>query len=70
MSIRQTADFKKKKKEVINAYPTYSWEYKVNHMTISQILAIWNSLQCRKKKERDLSYKQISLFELYPEVMK
>ena len=71
MGVYDNEDYRRMKNEVKDAYPTFSWAWKVDHMKPSQVIAIWNNL-CNKKAakpKRDRSNKQMSLFDLYPEVM-
>lgn len=61
-------DFRQKKRDVIAAYPSESWKWRVDHMKKGQILAIWFSIQKNKKKIQE-NDKQLTLFELYPDAM-
>ena len=67
-SILNNAEFLKMKKEVKEAYPSESWDWRVDHMKVNQIIAIWKNIQKRKNKpSRDSG--QLSLFDLFPETM-
>lgn len=65
-SILTNGEFLKIKKEVKEAYPSPSWDWRVDHMKVNQIIAIWKSIQNRKNK-RDSG--QLSLFDLFPTAM-
>lgn len=66
-SIKKNSEFLRMKREVKEAYPTEAWSWRVDHMGVNQIIAIWKNIQKRKNVKRDNG--QLSLFDIFPEVM-
>lgn len=69
MGMYDNEEFRRKKRDVLNAYPGEGWKWRVNHMKNSQILAIWFDIQKRKRKPKKEEYKQITLFDICPDAM-
>lgn len=60
-------DIYKMRTYISNKYDTMSWKVKVSKMPVAQVIAIYRYFQKRdellQKKEEDLNYHQIDMFE-------